>query len=115
MKTINSYKHLKRITSNQINAQDLLNGRLNLKKTGLSDIRLKPEFKEIVISDIIYSLGGWAKTKRSMYLSLKHSTPQHWGLGRMIVGHYQERSYISYCAGQDYISECAEIRRYLSK
>ncbi len=115
-KTIMQFDTLKEVlsaTDHQVNARELLNGRMYLNGLGWSDIELSPKLKEQVASDVSELLGGRSNTKAQVMRTLLHRRPQHWGLGRVILENYSGTPFLSYCAGQDYSWETNQIRTYL--
>jgi len=102
--------------SGQHSAQELINERVYLINEGWSSIAYSSELKEEIINLIVETLGGRNSTKSAIRNVLRYSKPQHWGLSRILLVQYENSPpRLSYCAGQDYVSETNTIRRYLSK
>ena len=112
---IDSLKKACKLNHGQLNAQDLLNGRIDIKFKGWVSVQLTPEFREELANLIAIVLGGHYATKQRVIRSLTYGNPQHWGLERIFVEYSKTLKchYLTYCAGQDYPYECNEIRTYL--
>lgn len=111
--TINSFEKAWKVKGNQLSAQQLLNENMYLKTTGWSKVRLTDEFKEDLVDKIVEIAGGHHDTKRTIRMVLNHRQPQHWALDRIFIEKYGKKVVISYCAGQDYTHEMAQLRKYL--
>lgn len=99
----------------QLNAQELINRRSHINGEW-QDFQVSDELSAEINDRIVEILGGQAKTMNTIRRVLRYSTPQHWGLARIFVEKYGESPIrFSYCAGQDYPAELAQIRKYLSK
>lgn len=109
----NTLSEVLKATDHEVNAQELLNGRMYLNDLGWTDIELSDSLKEKVASDVSEVLGGRSATKAQVKRSLLHRRPQHWGLERVILENYAGEPFLSYCAGQDYTWETNKIRTYL--
>lgn len=110
-KTFSSYAEILEATKgHQVTAQELTNGRTRFENEGWQSIELAPELREKLCSDIANCLGGRSAKKQQVKRSLMWSRPQHWGLSRIFINHYDGNYFLSYCAGQDHPSECRTIR-----
>jgi hypothetical protein len=99
----------------QLSAQELINRR-SMINGEWQNFEVSDELSEEINDKIIEVLGGQHRTKNTMYNVLRRSSPQHWGLGRIFIEKYGDSPIrFSYCAGQDYPAELAQIRKYLSK
>ena len=116
MKTFNSIEELFTATKGgQLTAQEIVNRRAHVDGEW-QDIELSEDAKSDFIESVVSILGGQNRTKSDVRYNLRRSTPQHWGLSRIILSKYGESpARWSYCAGQDYPSEIATIRKYLAK
>jgi hypothetical protein len=112
MKTIKDFKSLKRHAKNQVNAQQVLNGRM-YTNDGWEQVKVTNEFRELVANQVCETLGGRDYTKEAVKQSLLDGT-QHWGVERMIFEDYTNPGF-RYCAGQDYPTEIKTIRNFLRK
>lgn len=102
-------------SGHQLNAQELINRRAHINGKW-QDFQVSDELSAEINDRIVEVLGGQAKTMSVIRRALKYSTPKHWGLCRIFVEKYGESPIrFSYCAGQDYQAELAQIRKYLSK
>lgn len=111
---IDSLNKAWKVAGGQISAQQLLNGRMHLKTTGWSKVKLTDEFKDRLIDDLVEEIGGHERTKRDVRITLKFENPQHWALDRFFVSKYKKcDAKISYCAGQCHTSEMRELRNKL--
>jgi len=108
--TINSLEKAFKVSATQVTAQQLLNGRMCLKTTGWTNVHLTDEFKNELINQLIDIIGGHSHTRDIIRVTLKHEKPQHWALKRMLLEKYGKKPKISYCAGQDYVSEIKHLR-----
>jgi hypothetical protein len=99
----------------QLSAQELINRR-SMIYGEYQNFEVSDELSEEINGRIIEVLGGQHRTKNTMYNTLRRSTPQHWGLCRIFIEQYGDSPIrFSYCAGQDYPAELAQIRKYLTK
>ena len=116
MKTFNSIEKLFLATDGkQLNAQEIINRRANVDGEW-QDIELTAEFMSEFIEAIVDILGGRNMTQSYVRYNLRRSTPQHWGLSRIVLSKYgSSPARWSYCAGQDCPSEISQIRKYLAK
>lgn len=116
MKTFNTIEELMTATNGrQLNAQEVINRREHVNDEW-QDIELTQDFMSEFIESIVDLLGGRNNTKSDIRFNLRRSTPQHWGLSRIVLCKYGENpARWSYIAGQDYPSEISTIRKYLSK
>lgn len=112
MKTITSHKQAIDLARQQVNAQDLINGRLCTDE-GWEDVELSWEYRKELAQEVADILGGWNVTKKSICNNILNGKPQHWGLSRVILESYNDNPRLYYCAGQDYPSELATIRKAL--
>lgn len=108
MRTIKTIKQAQKIEQGQLTIQKLLNGRLYTSE-GWQSFKVAPELREEIAQKVSELLGGRKTTKEAVYHTLKNERPQHWGLSRIHI----EGERLSYCAGQDYPAELAEIRKAL--
>jgi hypothetical protein len=116
MKTIKSFNQAIRIAGNhQITAQELLNNKIYSHKDGWIDIKLSKEFRNDMCEDITNLLGGYSETKKRVKFTLMYEKPQHWGLTRMVIATYKNKSRWIYIVGQDQSYENKIIREYLKK
>lgn len=111
--TIDSLEKAWKVKGNQLSAQDLLNENMYLKTTGWSKVKLTDKFKEDLVEKIVEIAGGQHNTKRTTRMVLNHRKPQHWALDRIFIEKYGKRVVMSYCAGQDYTYEMAQLRKHL--
>lgn len=109
-----SFEDILENSINQVSAQNLIDGRLNLKNKGWSDICLTPDLRVLLAEKVSALLGGRSVTRRNVEICLIQGRPQHWGLGRIYLEKYENDIFFSYCAGQDYPAETARIRKYLA-
>ena len=116
MKVFNNIEELFTATDRQqLTAQEIINRRAHLCGEWQS-FEVTQDFLNDFIESICDILGGHQRTKSDIRFNLRRSTPQHWGLSRIILSKYGENPCRwSYCAGQDYPSEITTIRKYLSK
>ncbi len=115
MKTINSFKHLMRLTgTHQVTAQELLNGQTHLEGKGWSKIQLKPVFMDELLDILSEIYGGRSETKLRIRNNLRWERRQHWGLSRTVVSKRGKRIGMQYITGQDQTWENREIRKALS-
>ena len=110
MKTFKTLHEIKELESQQVNIQDLLNGRMYIKGKGWSDIQLSSELKQDICGKVAKLLGGINVTKNKVFHNLMTERKQHWGLSRMFI---ETPERITYCAGQDYPYEMNQIRTAL--
>jgi hypothetical protein len=116
--TLNNYKDVFKYVSNthQVTVQELLNGRTRGgKRDNWVNVNVSDELREQVIDDLLDTLGGRETTKGKIRSLLSYHTPQHWGLNRMHIVKRSNGIVVSYCAGQDYPAELAQIRKDLTK
>ena len=106
---INSVDELRKLATEQITAQQVINKRLYINGLGWQSVDFSDEFSGWFIDEVGDLLGGRAATRHSVKLSLKYCKPQHWGLNRIFL---EDRGWV-YCAGQDYTSELNTIRKAL--
>ena len=116
MRTLKSVKHAISLSTGQLTAQQLINGRIRTKK-GWESFKKTDELDKEVAKLVSELLGGWAQTKKKVFNSIYYGSPQHWGLRRIHFDKYKSqkdrrKNYIaiSYFAGQDYSSELNIIR-----
>jgi len=118
MKTYNSLQELFNdfdFKNNQLNAQQVINKRAFINGD-YQNFELSTEASLELVDMILDILGGRSQTKSNMKSTLLYSTPQHWGLGRLLFAKYGDSPVrLSYCAGQDYPGELSTIRKFLSK
>lgn len=116
MKTFKSLNQLfAAAKKHQITAQELINER-SFVFGQWQNIKLTDELKNEVINQILSILGGWEKNKKYIEYNLRNSSPQHWGLTRILLSKYgKNNASFSYCAGQSYPDELKSIRKYLQK
>jgi hypothetical protein len=119
MKTLKTLKQAIKLSSYQLTANDILRGSLYTSK-GWEKFNICDNLKDSLASQISDILGGHSKTKELVYLALKFRDVSHWGLDRIQINerknHKDKRKKIisvNYCAGQDYVQECNEIRTYI--
>jgi hypothetical protein len=99
----------------QLSVQEVINRRAHINGEW-QGFDLSEELSEEIINRTVEVLGGQHRTKYAMYNTLRRSTPQHWGLARIFIEKYGDSPIrFSYCAGQDYPAELAQIRKYLTK
>lgn len=111
---IDSLNKAWKVAGSQTSAQNLLNGRMYLKTTGWSKVKLTEEFRNELIEMLVEQIGGHERTKIDVRISLKFESPQHWALDRFFVSKYKKSdATISYCAGQCHTSEMRELRNKL--
>ena len=111
MKTIKTLKQLAKICGkHQINAQEVLNERICSEKEGWITVKIDPDLRVSVCNDLSELYGGHHRTRINVFNTLLYARPQHWGLSRTLLN--SDLTW-SYCAGQDYVWECAEIRKCL--
>ena len=103
-------KEVSLMTSRDVTLSSVKSGRIYTDnwqdcKISLSDTDIEQ------IADL---LGGWARTKEAVKLALRniHSLRSKWYFDRILFSKY--RNEWVYCAGQDYSSEIAEIRKDLA-
>jgi len=114
MKTFNTLDEIFDNATGQITAQQLINERAHICGEW-QNIKLSDELKRELSILITEICGGQEKTKSYVKYTLNNSSPQHWGLDRIILSRYGATAKFSYCAGQDYLSELSTIRKFLSK
>lgn len=116
MKTFNNIEEIFAATEGtQLSAQEIINRRANVCGEW-QDVELSEVAESKFIESIIDILGGQNRTKSNIRFNLLRSTPQHWGLSRIILSKYNESpARWLYHAGQDYQSEILTIRKYLAK
>lgn len=111
---IDSLNKAWKVSGSQVSAQQLLNGRMYLKTSGWSKVKLTDEFRNELIDILVDQIGGHERTKRDVRISLKFENPQHWALDRFFVSKYlKSDATISYCAGQCHTSEMSDLRNKL--
>jgi len=114
METIKNYKQLMGFTNGrQINAQQVINGKLYHFENGWSSVIITPEFLREIVKEVSELYGGRANTKENIANTLRNRHPQHWGLGRTFLEDYGNGPAWRYCAGQDYPNEIRTIRNAL--
>ena len=111
---VTTMKGFKRVVkkSEQITLQEILNGSVCLKDKGWSRLILSPVVREELIQQAINIFGGRKSDTLHRALSMS-PPPQHWGLSRMIVKKHSQK--LMYVAGQDYVWELNDIRKWLYK
>jgi len=110
---IDSIKKAIKVAKMQVNAQQVLNGRMSTKTQGWAKVNVTEEFREEVINLVCDLLPKYSREETKDKL---RDGAQHWGLERMIFHHYKgSKPGLSYCAGQDYPSEIKLIQRNLLK
>ncbi len=121
MQTLKSIKHALQLSKTQLTAQNLLRGTIRTAN-GYENFKLSTELKEELTKSIVLVLGGREKTKEQVYNVVKFRKPQHWGLSRIIISFRKDAKdkrkkivSVSYCAGQDEITELNQIRTELKK
>lgn len=119
MKTLKSLAQAVKLNKGQLTATQILNGNIYTSK-GWERFKVTDELKENVSLQVVELLGGQSKTKERVFNTIKYGGVSHWGLDRMLidtrVNHLDRRKkniVISYCAGQDYPTECNTIRTAL--
>lgn len=114
--TIDSLEKAWKVAGSQTSAQELLNGRMYLKTTGWTEVKLTDEFRRQLCDMLTHQIGGIHRTKEIVERCLLFRSPQHWALGRFFLSKYNKSgARISYCAGQDATWEMRELRNYLKK
>lgn len=99
----------------QVTAQELLNGRTQIKGHW-GPIELTSELRKEICSKLADIFGGRAQTKTRVFNTLLHERRQNWGLSRVFLEKYPRHNigaHLSYCAGQDMPSEIRQIRKEL--
>ena len=96
-------------STTQLNASEVINKRYHNKLTGWSKLNLSDTEQEKFIRKLVDAIGGRKKTY--LIRLFTYSRPNHWALRRFFISPSDGR--ITYCAGQDYIAELNELRRYL--
>lgn len=96
----------------QFNLEHLNHNRASINGIGWSDISIDETFKAESLQQIADIIGGREATKAKVLRNLTNNTVNGWFLQRFIYMPKYDRW--SYCAGQDYPSEIASIRRKLS-
>lgn len=100
----------------QTSAQELLNGQIHHNAHGWIDCSISPELHELIADQVSEIAGGRKDTRARVWRCLMHERPQHWAIGRVFVEKYNdEPAELRYCAGQDYIYEMSQLRRYLGR
>ncbi len=95
--------------SHQLTAQEIINRRTMLAD-GWQNIAVSDESINQLAEDVADCLGGINRTKASVKCSILYGRPQHWGLSRIFFREHEGKILTSYCAGQDYTWETAQIR-----
>lgn len=111
--TINNLNEAYELSGNQLTVGSLLHGRIYIDGEGWSTVELSPEFRTQLAEMIAQTLGGWHSTRAHIADLLSYSSPNHWGLDRIIVAKYGDKVYLTYVAGQDHVWETRQIRKYL--
>ena len=115
MTTFKTLEQVQRFAgAHQVTAQELINGCLYDKTGRWEDIQLSPDLKKQMCSDLSELYGGRKETKRKIFSSLMHETPQHWGLSRTVLETYSKKTRWTYITGQSQPDENKEIRKYLA-
>lgn len=96
----------------QFNLENLNHKRASINGLGWTDIAIDESFKAESLQQIVDIIGGRDATKAKVLRNLSNNKVNGWFLQRFIYMPKYDRW--SYCAGQDYPSEIASIRRKLS-
>lgn len=96
---------------NQFTLENLNHERACIEGKGWSDIKVEENFRDESFKRIVDLLGGRKDTKETILFKLRNQPLSHWGLQRFIYDVKYNRW--SYCAGQDYTGEIAQIRNYI--
>lgn len=116
MKNLNTLSQALNLSTTQLTVENILNGNLYTSK-GWERFNVTDKLLENVAEQTSEILGGRASTKNRVFRTLRYGSVNHWGLRRIIISKRKnpadKRKHIinmSYCAGQDYIWECNQIR-----
>ena len=116
MKTIKTLKQALKLSKTQLKASDILNGNIYTSK-GWESFKVSDDLLDSFALQISDLLGGRAITKNKVYNNLRFGSVSHWGLDRILITKRRlstdKRKFkicVNYCAGQDYVAECNEIR-----
>jgi hypothetical protein len=113
-RTFNTLEEIFEATKgSQFTAQQFINRRANIDGVW-QDFEVSNDLRLKISNEIADLYGGHLKTRFAVEFSLNSCRPQHWGLSRTILEKYGDSpARFSYCAGQDYTSELASIRKAL--
>ncbi len=116
MKTIKTLKQALKLSKTQLTASNVLNGNIYTVK-GWEKFKISEDLKKSLALQISEVLGGREVTKNKVYNNLRFGGVSHWGLDRILITKRRlstdKRKFkicVNYCAGQDYVAECNEIR-----
>lgn len=112
-KEYNTLEELQALAYNQVNAQQIINGRIDTKLNGWESVKVSAELRKAVAERIAEILGGRETTKGRISSAIRRGKPQHWGLERITIENYEGKYFLEYTAGQDAQSERATIRTQL--
>lgn len=96
----------------QFNLENLNHNRASINGIGWTDIAIDESFKAESLQKIADIIGGRKATKVKVLRNLTNNKVNGWFMQRFI--YMPKYGRWSYCAGQDYVSEIASIRRKLS-
>tara|TARA_R110000851_G_C13098304_1_gene567827 strand:+ start:2544 stop:2894 length:351 start_codon:yes stop_codon:yes gene_type:complete len=116
MKTFTSLKQIMKFENQQMNFQQMINGRACLKDKGYDDIKLSPELKKKICIKVVDIIGGYGSTQAKIYKKLMYERPQHRLLERFTVSKYgNSPEIIEYTSGQDMSVETKQLRNFLKR
>lgn len=96
----------------QFNLHHLIHQRAHLNEKGWTDIAIDQSFFDKSIDDVVDLIGGRGNTKEEIKFKLRNQPVSAWFTNRFIFSPYNIWVYV---AGQDYVAEMSEIRKYLKK
>lgn len=95
----------------QFTLENLSTERASIKGEGWATIKIDEDFKNKAFEDIADLLGGRKATKDRIKYVIKNNPISAWFAQRIIYN--AKGDYWTYCAGQDYPAELAQIRKTL--
>ncbi|WAX17073.1 hypothetical protein PF672P2_00058 [Parabacteroides phage PF672P2] len=116
MKTLkfNTLEELVNAAKPCLNAENLINKRAYFPETGWSDFEIDDDEREKGLELITHAIGGRNNTKEYNLARMKRGSMSSGYLTRihLRIGHSGSFT-ANYIAGQDYVSELKDLRRYM--
>ena len=101
------------IKDNQTSIYNVLNNRAYIKGIGHTKVMFSKEIKDILFKLTVDVIGGRNSQKVRRFLA--NGQHKHYTLERIFIESYNGNISVNYCAGQDYISELSNLRKFIYK